>query len=457
MADSANNDTLLTAGNLGSITDAIEFSGSLSPDLNDTVDYYVFTLPQNSSISIGSTISGSSVVQALIVDLNNNGFVESNELIQSDSGFGGDGFLTTILPAGTYYLRFSETRDGQYSTRVAVTPTPSNLSRDPGSSLDDNPLNLGVLSGRRIVRDYVGGLDEYDYYQFRLTEKSNLSIRMTSNSVLTDIRLISDNNSNGLLDSGEVIESSGGTDTSFTESLDPGIYFLEVERATTTLDRGVLYEVTLAQTPDRSGNDILRGTARADGINGQAGNDRIFGLAGNDVLIGGTGNDLLIGGTGSDRLVGASGDDILRGGADSDTLLAGTGNDQLFGDAGNDILNGDAGNDRLDGSSGNDLLQGGSGNDVLIGGTGNDRLDGGVGNDVITTGAGRDRIVVRRQGRTRVTDFQNNLDKIELIGIRFNQLSLEQQQGDVFVKLGRNTLLVLDNTRLTTINRADFV
>lgn len=457
MADSANNDTLLTAGNLGSITDAVEFSGEIV-DFDDFVDYYVFTLPQNSSISIGTTISGSSVRQTLIADLNNNGFVESNEGIQSDRGSGGDGFLTTILPAGTYYLRFSDVFEAsQYSTRIAVTPSPSNLPRDPGSSLDDNPLNLGVLSGRRIVRDYVGGLDEYDYYQFRLTEKSDLSIRMTSNSRSTDIRLISDNNSNGLLDSGEVIESSGGTDTSFTESLDPGTYFIEVERDNSLLDTGSLYEVTLAQTPDRSGNDILRGTARADGINGQAGNDRIFGLAGNDVLIGGTGNDLLIGGTGSDRLVGASGDDILRGGADRDTLLGGTGNDQLLGDGGNDILNGDAGNDRLDGGSGNDLLQGGSGNDVLIGGTGNDRLDGGVGNDVITTGAGRDRIVVRRQGRTRVTDFQNNLDKFELIGIRFNQLSLEQQQGDVFVKLGRNTLLVLDNTRLATINRADFV
>ena len=213
-------------------------------------------------------------------------------------------------------------------------------------------------------------------------------------------------------------------------------------------------------------DDILRGTAGDDTIRALGGNDVVRGFAGNDILDGGsgndqlegrTGNDLLNGGSGRDRLFGQAGNDRLQGGNGNDILIGGTGRDRLFGQAGGDRLDGGAGNDRLDGGSGNDRLQGGSGSDVLIGGTGNDRLDGEIGNDVITTGAGRDRIVVRRQGRTRVTDFQNNLDKFELIGIRFNQLSFEQRQGDVIGKLGQNTLLVLDNTRLATIDRTDFV
>jgi Ca2+-binding RTX toxin-like protein len=458
MADSATNDTLLTADNLGVITDAVELSGTLDQDLNDLADFYVFTLAENSSISIGTTLTGESVQQTLIADLNSNGFYESNERIQSDSGFFGSGFLTTILPAGTYYLLFDNASEAQYSTRIAVTSTPNNIPRDPGSSLDDNPLNLGVLSGRRIVRDYVGGFDEYDYYQFRLTEKSNLSIRMTSNSFFTGIRLISDDNSNGILDSGEVIRSTGGTDSSFTESLDPSTYFIEIQRGNSSLDTGSLYEVTLAQTPDRTGNDVIRGTARRDRINGESGNDRIFGLGGNDVLIGGLGNDRLIGGSGNDFLNGAAGNDIILGGTGRDNLVGSSGDDRLTGGSDSDVLNGGAGRDRIDGQSGNDTIRGGAGNDILIGGTGNDRIDGEAGNDIITTGSGRDRIVVRRgRGRDRVTDFQNNLDKFDLIGIQFNQLTLEQQRDDVLVKLGRSTLLVIDDTRLAAINRADFV
>ena len=51
-----------------------------------------------------------------------------------------------------------------------------------------------------------------------------------------------------------------------------------------------------------SGNDTLRGTAKADKIAGGAGNDKLYGLAGNDALSGGPGNDLLVGGAGADRL-----------------------------------------------------------------------------------------------------------------------------------------------------------
>jgi Ca2+-binding RTX toxin-like protein len=112
----------------------------------------------------------------------------------------------------------------------------------------------------------------------------------------------------------------------------------------------------------------------------------------------------------------------------------------------------------LSGDAGNDRLIGGAGNDTLIGGTGNDILDGGLGNDVITTGLGRDRIVLHRgQGFDRVTDFRNNQDKIDLVGIGFGQLTLQQQRNDVLVKLGRSNVLLIEDTNLRFISRADFV
>ena len=149
---------------------------------------------------------------------------------------------------------------------------------------------------------------------------------------------------------------------------------------------------------------------------------------------------------------------VLRGGAGNDRLSGGGGNDRLVGDAGNDTLLGGTGNDRLLGDAGSDRLLGGAGRDILLGGTGNDILDGEAGNDVITTGSGRDRVVLRRrQGFDRITDFRNNQDKIDLIGIGFGQLTLQQQRNDVLVKLGRSNVLLIEDTNLRFINRADFV
>jgi hypothetical protein len=76
----------------------------------------------------------------------------------------------------------------------------------------------------------------------------------------------------------------------------------------------------------------------------------------------------------------------------------------------------------------------------------------------MTTGGGRDIIVVRQNdGFDRVTDFQNNQDRIDLVGIRFGQLTIQQRQDDVLVKLGNTNLMLLENTNASVIDRADFV
>ena len=215
------------------------------------------------------------------------------------------------------------------------------------------------------------------------------------------------------------------------------------------------------------GNDVVRGFAGNDLLDGGPGRDRIFGQDGSDTLIGGTGNDLLNGGAdndrifgqaGNDTLIGGTGNDLLNGGADSDRIFGQAGNNTLIGGTGNDLLNGGADNDRIFGQAGNDRIFGGSGRDILLGGSGNDRIDGGPGNDVITTEAGRDLIVIRQNdGFDRVTDFQNNQDRIDLVGLSFGQLSIVQQRDDVLIRLGSTNLLRLENTNLSAINQADFV
>ncbi len=190
-------------------------------------------------------------------------------------------------------------------------------------------------------------------------------------------------------------------------------------------------------------------TPQDDILVGTPGNDEIFALDGNDIVRGQSGNDRLVGQSGNDRLDGGNGNDILSGGSGRDRLFGQAGSDRLIGGSGNDLLNGGTDRDRLFGQAGRDRL---------IGGSGNDRLDGGSGNDVITTGAGRDLIVIRQNnGFDRVTDFQNNRDRIDLVDIRFGQLSILQQRDDVLIRVGSTNLLRLENTNAAAINQADFV
>ncbi len=63
----------------------------------------------------------------------------------------------------------------------------------------------------------------------------------------------------------------------------------------------------------------------------------------------------------------------------------------------------------------------------------------------------------KNDGFNRVTDFQNNRDRIDLVGIQFGQLTIQQRQDDVLIKLGITHLLLLEKTNVSAIDRADFV
>jgi len=387
-----NLNSALDLGILSGIRTLKDYVGQL-----DTRDFYKFTLSQNSNLSLGYAGNSGRVDVDLIADRNGNGILESGEVITGS--FGASGSFAIPLPAGTYFTRVEEWDSTQYELTLSAASRPGNVSPDPGGSLAQ-AFNLGNLSRTRTLKDYVGVLDELDSYKFILTQKSDLSISFSGElGNRVDIDLVADTNNNGIIESNEVIARGFGSSGNFSVSRPAGTYFARVEQYDSAQ-----YNLTLTPTPDLSGNDRLRGTARRDVIRGFGGNDVILGLGG------------------------------------SDRLLGDSGNDRLFGDAGNDTL------------------VGGTGNDVLIGGAGNDILDGGAGNDVITTGAGRDRLILRRgQGFDRVTDFQNNLDKIDLVGIRFGQLTLHQRRNDVLVKLGQSNLLLIEDTNLRVIDRTDFV
>lgn len=396
---SLNDNTLTTANDLGILSGVREIADNF--DATDRIAYYRFTLAQNSDLAGLFSQATSLTSVRVIFDQNANGIVENNEIVTRTAGSpftGGSNSFFQPLPAGTYFIEvFTElSRTEPYTLRLTETSKPGNVFPDPGNSLAQ-ALDLGTLVGQRSLRDYVGALDETDFYRFTLTQNSNLGVVASGQTSDTRVQIISDRNANGIVDSGEVVEGFNfgfSNNDSFSATLSAGTYFILVGRNVSSAN-STQYALSLTQTADFSGDDFLTGTPRRDVIRGFDGNDTILGLGNNDRLLG------------------------------------------------------DAGNDRL---------VGGAGNDTLLGGTGNDILDGEAGNDVITTGSGRDRVVLRRrQGFDRITDFQNNQDKIDLVGINFRQLTLQQQRNDVLVKLGGSNILLIEDVNLRVLNRADFV
>ncbi|MDO5646721.1 calcium-binding protein [Paracoccus sp. (in: a-proteobacteria)] len=209
------------------------------------------------------------------------------------------------------------------------------------------------------------------------------------------------------------------------------------------------------------GNDVLMGRGGNDRLFGGEGNDRLFGGAGNDQLYGGNGADLLEGSTGRDTLYGGNGNDTLRGGSDADMLYGDAGNDLIYGDTGADQLFGGDGQDRLYGGSGDDTLSGGNGNDSLYGGAGRDRLIAGAGNDQLWGGTNADVFVFARgDDWSRINDWQDGLDKIEISGTNWWGLSRKQTDAGVEVSFSWGatlTTIEIAGAKLADIDQSDFI
>jgi Ca2+-binding RTX toxin-like protein len=228
-----------------------------------------------------------------------------------------------------------------------------------------------------------------------------------------------------------------------------------------------------------AGNQQLDGTDRDDMIMGGDGEDYIRGEDGDDWLKGGEMDDAIYGGTGEDILEGEDGDDYLQGGFGyfTDEIHGGRGNDQayggggddlLYGNHGLDILGGEAGNDKLyggkgsdqiDGGSGPDKLVGGRGNDILTGDTGDDILKGNRGNDTLTGGTGRDTFTFKmadNEGKDTITDWDDGVDMIRLVGGSMGQISINEYGDDAKVDWANGSVWLLD-TDSSDLTSADFI
>lgn len=148
------------------------------------------------------------------------------------------------------------------------------------------------------------------------------------------------------------------------------------------------------------------------------------------------------------------------------SLFTNGGNDKVIGSAsaeqvnlgdGNDYAALLGGNDTIDGGAGSDTILGGGGDDRLLGGAGADKITGGAGNDLITGGAGADHFVFAPvEGRDRITDFQNGVDKLVITGV--NWANIRVTANGLATEISYlDTKVILDNTSATLIDPSDFI
>jgi Ca2+-binding RTX toxin-like protein len=115
---------------------------------------------------------------------------------------------------------------------------------------------------------------------------------------------------------------------------------------------------------------------------------------------------------------------------------------QLLGKKNADALGNNGGN-TLTGNIGDNILSGRDGADALYGVRGDDKLIGGAGADVFVFGLDYDR--------DRITDFQDGIDTVWLLGITTQQqldgLKIRQVGDDLRIDMGNGDRLLIDDLR----------
>ncbi|NJK39221.1 MAG: phytase [Oscillatoriales cyanobacterium RM1_1_9] len=197
--------------------------------------------------------------------------------------------------------------------------------------------------------------------------------------------------------------------------------------------------------PRNPAQGLIAGTTVAEELLGTEADDIFNGAGGSDTIAGGLADDLIYGDAGNDLLRGDLNERFSQDEGGNDTIFGGQGNDRIGGKAENDLLYGDSGNDRIWGDQGDDSLRGGLGNDKLYGDSGN--ISGGA--DLF--------ILAAAEGTDTIFDFEVGLDLIGLAnGLAFPDLELDQQGQNALIRLGDETLAVLQQINVDDLSAEDF-
>ncbi|EDX82789.1 Bacterial pre-peptidase C-terminal domain family [Synechococcus sp. PCC 7335] len=260
-----------TALDIGTLSALQTFGGSVDP--TDRDDFYQFTLTESSDVSLGLTGLGPEPAQLQIVaDVNGDGVFQTNEIIEDDtinnsSGSIDDRFINTALSAGTYFARVLTSFPYQNTgyTLSAQATARGDIS-DPGNTYD-TALDIGTLSALQTFGGSVDPTDRDDFYQFTLTESSDVSLGLTGlGPEPAQLQIVADVNGDGVFQTNEIIEddtinnSSGSIDDRFINTaLSAGTYFARVLTSFPYQNTGYTFAAQATATGSSTtdpGNDI---------------------------------------------------------------------------------------------------------------------------------------------------------------------------------------------------------
>ncbi len=259
--DDAAGNTLATARKINNVTTTLagrsvfnDFLSGAGVNGADTNDFYRFSVLTSTDYTI--TVDGLStdIDLAIIQDRNNNGVIDSGELIASSLLPGTTTeTLSGVLDAGTYFVRvypFSSAA-GAYTLTIDASP------QDGAGNALATARNLGSLVGDRTYNDFVGTPDTNDYYRFTLANTSDFSLALSQLQADADVQLLS---STGAI----ITESlnSGSNSETINTRLTAGTYYVRIYPylGTTTqpLNSSTTYQLSLSAIPalDTAGNTL---------------------------------------------------------------------------------------------------------------------------------------------------------------------------------------------------------
>lgn len=218
----------------------------------DTQDFYKFNIMARSAVNLGVTGLTNNVDLQLIRDVNGNGMIDSGDTIASSGQAGtANESLLSYLDAGSYFARvYQRSGDTSYAFQASATVLPNDYAGNTIAAAKALTLTPTAV----ISNDWVGNDDTTDYYQFTLTQQSDISIKLDGMTDNANLRLMSSAN--------VILKSSSNTGTiveTITSQLAAGTYYIQVLRNTSTTQTN--YSLTTFATPVDTDNTIA--TARA--------------------------------------------------------------------------------------------------------------------------------------------------------------------------------------------------
>jgi uncharacterized repeat protein (TIGR01451 family) len=253
----------------------LETSKNLTGTINttNTEQYYSFTIgslpdedsyfttPRDFNLLLNG-LSGDVDVE-LFQDFSEDSIRQDGEVIASSikSGNQSETINLTNLDEGAYFLRVFQ-KNGDTSFNLSLTVPPLPVPTDNAGNTVTNAKNLGTIGNNAQQSDFIGQVDNDDYYRFTLSSTNDLNIDVTnlSNGDLF-AELGQDKNNDGILDFDEIItvsdEEGDASENINRTGLAAGDYVLHLGRNSGNTN----YNLNLSATPsviptDKAGSTL---------------------------------------------------------------------------------------------------------------------------------------------------------------------------------------------------------